>query len=396
MLSVTILLAILLLAINIGNICVSERQSRQMIDILLEEETMLQPLPGGDKPKGFLDAPTDANSRMSAVYFTVRAGGSRNVFQINTSRMADMTEKEAEEIYQEAMEEGTVEGKIDKFLYKVSINERDGSSVCLFLDTTVQFHGILRVMFFSVAAGTACWLAMLLFVTLISKRAIRPIAENIERQKQFVTDAGHEIKTPLAIIMANTEAMELYEGENKWSRNIREQIVRLNGLMENLLMLAKDEESRNTTKRSNVMLSSEVVKGTEMFKASFELKGLEVKSQIDADIYVKGDRQQLKRLIPILLDNAVKYSPPGGKIDVSLKKHGKTAIFSIRNQCENLPECPPEKLFDRFYRGDEARTQGEGGYGIGLSSAKTIVGLHKGKITAAYYPPDEIEFTVTL
>lgn len=396
MLAVTILLVVLLVAINIGNLYVSERQSRQMLGALMKEETMMQPPPRNDKPRGLLGAPLDANSRMSAVYFVVKADSRHNIFEINTSRIADISEKDAKALCQTVIDRGVSEGKIQDFLYRVSVSERDGSTVYLFLDTTMQLRGILHVVLFSLIAGIFCWFAMLFFVIFISKRAIRPIAENMARQKQFVTDAGHEIKTPLAIILANTEAMELYEGENKWSRNIREQTERLSGLMQNLLTLAKAEESQHTIRRETFSLSSEVTEALQMFTEPIGLKGLVVTAQVNNGISVKADREQLRRLLSILLDNAVKYSPPGGSVHLSLERHGKKAVFTIRNQCEKLPECSPEKLFDRFYRADAARTQENGGYGIGLSAARTIVELHGGTIRAAYCQPDEIQFTVTL
>ena len=123
--------------------------------------------------------------------------------------------------------------------------------VVVFLDTSGDIYSYIRVLFLSAAIGIACWLFMLLFVILLSKQAIRPIAENIEKQKQFVTNAGHEIKTPIAIIQSNTEAMELYNGENKWSKNIKEQTVRLNELMKNLLTLARMDESSTNLMQSD-------------------------------------------------------------------------------------------------------------------------------------------------
>lgn len=394
MLAITILLFLLLGAINVGNIYVSGQQDKRMAGMLLDGESMIQPPPRDDGFRGFLEAPMDENSRMSAVYFTVRVDKNHNMFEVNTNRIASISDEEAKEICQDAIDSGVEEGKIQNFRYKASRSVRDGSMVYLFLDTTMQLRGILLVLFFSVIAGGNCWLAMLLLVILISKRAIRPIAENIARQKQFVTDAGHEIKTPLAIILANTEAMELYEGENKWSRNIREQVLRLDGLMQNLLTLAKDEEGQSSVRHENVSMSSIVTEILGMFTEPMELKGLAMTKQIEDGISMRADREQIRRLVSILLDNAVKYAPSKGSVAISLERRGKNIVLGIQNQCEKLPECEPEKLFDRFYRADAARTQENGGYGIGLSAAKTIVERCGGTIKASYLPPDSILFTV--
>lgn len=395
MLAITILLAILLGAINIGNACVSRRQNEQMVRLLLDEETMMHPMPRDNKPKGFWTNPMDENSRMSALYFTVRIDQNENTVKIDTSRIASVSEEEAIEICRSVIDEGLDEGKIQNFRFKTAVSERDNSKVFLFLDTTEQLRNTLYVLFFSLIAGLVCWTAMLLLVVLLSKKAIRPIAENLAKQRQFVTDAGHELKTPLAIILANTEAMELYQGESKWSKNIREQTVRLNGLMQNLLTLAKADESRDMMQTGTFSFSAAVAEALQMFREPMKLKELSLCRQIDPDITMTADKEQIQRLISILIDNAVKYSVQKGTIDISLKRHSKSIVFRIENICEKLPDCEPEKLFDRFYRADAARTQKNGGYGIGLSAARTIAEMYKGTIRASYQQSKKIIFTVT-
>ena len=395
MLAITILLTILLGAINIGNAYVSRQQNEQMVRLLLDEETMMHPMPRDNKPKGFWTAPMDENSRMSALYFTVRIDQNENMIKIDTSRIASVSEEEAIEICRSVIDKGLDEGKIQNFRFKTAVSERDNSKVFLFLDTTVQLRNTLYVLFFSLIAGLGCWAAMLLLIVLLSKKAIRPIAENLAKQKQFVTDAGHELKTPLAIILANTEAMELYQGESKWSKNIREQTVRLNGLMQNLLTLAKADESRDMIQTQIFSLSSAVEEGLQMFREPMKLKELSLCSQIDPDITMTADKEQIGRLLSILIDNAVKYSVQKGTVDISLKQHSNSIVFRIENVCEKLPDCEPEKLFDRFYRADAARTQKNGGYGIGLSAARTIAEMYKGTIRASYQQPEKIIFMVT-
>lgn len=393
MLAIAILLAVLVGAINIGNICMSRQQNEKMLETLLNEKTMMQP--PMDKPKGLLDPPMNENSKMSAVYFTVRVNRLQNVIKVDTGRIADVSEDEAIELYRAVINNGSDDGRIQNFRYRAAESERDGSEVYLFLDVSMQTHNILMVLFFSTVAGLICFFVMLLLVILISKKAIRPIAENLEKQKQFVTDAGHELKTPLAIILANAEAMELYQGENKWSKNIIEQTVRLNGLMQNLLTLAKADESRNTLPTEPVVISSLVEETLRMFSEPMKLKGLGLSQKIDGDICLKANKEQVQRLFSILIDNAVKYSVPRADISVLLEQRGKSWVFQIANTCEEFPDCPPDKLFDRFYRADAARTQKNGGYGIGLSAARTIAELYGGTIEAFYHQPNTIAFTVT-
>lgn len=396
MLAITILLIVLLGAINIGNIFITQRQNEQMLQMLLNEESVSQPpkIKDKDRPKGFLEAPMDENSKMSSVYFTVTVGKSSEIVDVNTKHIASISEEEAAEICKTVIGEGSAEGRIQSFSYNSVQTEHDGNRIYLFLNTSLQVRNILLVLFFSVTAGILCWLIMLLLVIFISKKAIRPIAENIERQKQFVTDAGHEIKTPLSIILANTEAMELYQGESKYTENIREQTLRLNGLMQNLLSLAKADESRNAVVTENFSLTDCVSETLQMFSEPMELKEINLYKKIEEGIEIKANKEQIKQLISILADNAVKYSVKNGIVSVTLEKKGKGSVFRIENTCAALPECPPEKLFDRFFRADTARTQQNGGYGIGLSAAKTITELYGGTIKASYRKPDRIIFTV--
>ncbi len=393
MLAVGLLLAVLLGAINVGNVALTARQSRQTADMLLNEARRGQPPPKEDPPRGFLAAPTDANARMAALYFTVLVGADDAQMQINTERIADVTAEEAEALCRQAMAKSQSAGRVGRFLYRAAPNERAGGTLYLFLDTAAQRRSVLRVAFFSLTAGLACFVAMLFFVILLSKKAIRPIAENMERQKQFVTDAGHEIKTPLAIILANAEAMALYEGENKWLKNIREQTVRLNGLMQNLLALAKGDEAVSPPDLQPVALSEELNRTLETFAEPMRQKELTVTAAVPPGLTLRADPEQLRRLLLILFDNAVKYSPRGGEVQLTCRAEGKKVELTLQNQCEALPNCPAEKLFDRFYRADAARTHADGGYGVGLSIAKTIVEAHGGTLRAAYLPPNAIAFT---
>lgn len=396
MLAITILLVSLLGALNIGNAYVSKSQNEQIINSLLNSETMKQ-LPHTEKrPMEFLSAPMDENFKMASVYFTIRTDSSDNIISADVNRIANISEEDAKEIFNEVIHSESSEGKISSFRYKSAINEHDNSKVYLFLDTTRQTHDILRVLMLSSLIGFFCWMAMLLLVILLSKKAIRPVAENIERQKQFVTDAGHEIKTPLAIILSNTEAMELYNGENKWSKNIKEQVNRLNGLMQNLLTLAKSDENGFDDIKESVSLSELTETITDMFHENAKLKSICIEKNIEQNITCIVNKELFSRLISILMDNAVKYSNPNGKIEILLNQREKHIYLEISNTCDHLPQCPANRLFDRFYRADSARTQKNGGYGIGLSAAKSIVQLHKGTINAKYKNDNTIVFKVKI
>lgn len=271
-------------------------------------------------------------------------------------------------------------GTYSGFLYRISETKRAEGKVIILLDNGMQISSFFTILFISVGAGIFGWLMMLLLVILLSRKTIAPVARSIEKQKQFVTNAGHEIKTPLAIILANTDAMELHNGENKWSKNIRAQTLRLSGLMQNLLMLAKMDESSTKLPMCEFDISTAAEDTVGAFIEPAALKGIMIEQNIKKGIRLNGNRDSIVQLMTVLLDNAVKYTESGGVIRAELYGSEKNITLSIANTCEPIDH--PEKLFDRFYRGDSARTQKNGGYGIGLSVAQAIAELHKGSITA--------------
>jgi len=344
--------------------------------------------------RGFMMDALTEDDRLSAVYFTVRVG-SDGTAAADVSRISSVTEAEAAALAERARAAGKTEGRLESFRYASAVN-REGETVWVFLENSSRRNAVLRVAALSALAGVGGWLLMLGLVVLLAKRTIAPIAENMERQRQFVTDAGHELKTPLAIIQANTEAMELIAGENKWSRNIKAQTQRLTELTRNLLTLARAEELPAQGSFAPLDLSALVEKTAQMFQTPMERKQLRLEAELEPGISVRGSETQLGNLCSILLDNAVKYATPGSALKLRLKAGEKTCTLRLENRCERLPDCPPDRLFDRFYRGDAARTQSSGGFGIGLSAAQVITLQHRGRLEAEYPAEDRIAFTVTL
>ena len=256
-------------------------------------------------------------------------------------------------------------------------------------------HRILSMLGLSTVGVGLCWLGMLALVVVLSRRAIEPVAESIVRQKEFVTNAGHELKTPLAIIRANTEAMELRQGESKWSRNIKEQTVRLGGLMENLLVLARMDEAAGPPPAEPVDLTTLAEETVRSFREGAALRGILLEEDLKPGVLVRSDRSHMSQLLSILLDNAVKYTEPEGRIGVALGHQGDQVILRVENGPAMLTG-DPSRLFERFYRGDPARTQKTGGSGIGLSAAQAIVETWRGTIRAETKGEDRVVFTVTL
>ena len=406
MAAISVLLLILLGAINGLNFWQTDRQTDRLLETLTRQaaaaprsEPGMLPFPdmsGKREPGDFFSPPVTEDHAMSARYFCVWFDREGSVARTDIGRISSVSGEEAKEYAEKIYEQGKESGRLNRFEYR-RMPARDGQGeLLLFLDTSAQRYALLLVLALSAGIGILCWFGMLLLVILLSNKAILPIARNLEKQKQFVTDAGHEIKTPLAIIMANTEAMELCGGETKWSRNIKAQTARLGGLMQNLLVLARLDEGVEELPASDFSMSRLLEEALPTFCESAALKNVMIEAKIGQGIELHSNRENLLRLVSILLDNAVKYVPKGGEIAVTLKRQGRETLLQVENDCEELPVDEPEKLFDRFYRGDSARTQKSGGYGIGLSAAQAIVENCKGEIRAEYRGDSRIVFTVRI
>lgn len=334
------------------------------------------------------------NYKNAAAYFFATVDAAGEIVSVDAVRISG-DDGALRPLVQDVLDRGEESGLTDVYRFK-STALPGGGKAYVFHDISYQRYAVVRVAYTSLLVGILCIEIMYFFVRVLARRAILPIAQNMERQKQFITDAGHELKTPVAIIMANTEAMELCTGETKWSRNIREQAQRLSGLTQNLLTLAKIDENTFRETVETVSLTDTVNNVTAMFIEPAALKHILIESDVAENVTLTANPDMMTRLISTLLDNAVKYASSDSTVFITLQPAEEGAVFVIKNRCDELPQCEPEKLFDRFYRADAARTQKKGGYGIGLSAAQAIVELHKGTISVQYEPENVIAFTVRL
>lgn len=395
MVAVTVLMLLMLGTINVVNILMVDQQVEKNLLMIAENEGIIPAAPSIPPQEAGRGPKNEYDTFLASNYFVVRFDDDGEIMLTDISRVASLTESEAREMARQVYSSGHRQGRMGRFRFVLRESRLMPGEVAVFLDASGERHSYGQVLLLSLGIGTVCWAGMLLLVTLLSKRAIRPVAENMQRQKQFITNAGHEIKTPLAIIQANTEAMELYNGENKWSRNIRAQITRLTGLTNNLLALARMEEEKQTT-FAPVGLSRIIEESVASFAESLQLRGITMQLDVAPNVTVTGSRDQLGQLVSILLDNAAKYTNTGGFVQVQLRLAEKYVQLSVANSVDRLPDVPAQKLFDRFYRADDARTQKSGGCGIGLSVAQTVVELHGGKLIAAYEGLNHICFTVKI
>ena len=238
--------------------------------------------------------------------------------------------------------------------------------------------------------------SVFVLIVLISKRVIAPIQETYIKQKQFITGASHELKTPLAIISSNADVLEMMNGDSKWTQNIHNQVDRLTSLVNSLVVFSRMEE-KDTVERTRFDLTNALESRIEDFNELAHFQKKNIVTDIDSDLYYFGEEASIVQLMDILLENAIKYAPEDSGISVSLKKNRKYAILKVSNKAI-VQKGDLSKVFERFYRLDESRNSAIKGYGIGLSMAQLIAEKHKETIRA-YAPEDgifkiEVRFTL--
>ena len=223
-----------------------------------------------------------------------------------------------------------------------------------------------------------------MLVLLLSSRAIRPEIENSRKQKQFITNASHELKTPLAVIRANTEVIEMLQGESEWTQSTMHQVDRMDGLVQNLVMIARAEEQEDRSAMGEIDVSRVVVDSVDPFRALARQEEKELVCNVAKDVRMMADGSAIQQLCTLLVDNAIKYCDDGGRVtvEVSQPKKGRVTLV-VQNTFANGRKAQFNRFFERFYRDDQAHSNG-GGYGIGLSVAESICKRYRGGIKAVW------------
>lgn len=233
-------------------------------------------------------------------------------------------------------------------------------------------------------------------VIILSKIALKPVEESYRKQKNFITNASHDIKTPLTIINAGTEVIELEHGEGEWTKEIKKQTQRLTSLTDKLVFLSRMDEENQKIDMRDFSLSEVLADAVAPYANMSAAKGLNFSLDLQPDVVCRGNEEMLGRAFALLLDNAMKYTSERGEIFVSLKKKGKSVELRFKNTAEGLETGNHNEIFERFYRSDRSRNSKTGGHGIGLSVVKAIVTAHKGKIAAYCADGKTMEFLINL
>lgn len=348
------------------------------------------PTPPGDFPQSPFITP---ETQFSTRFFTVLVDGDGNILQENIEHISSVSETEARDYAKSALNMKGERGWVSDYRYKVSETEYGQLVVFVNGETNKAMTNHLLYTVFFVLAGS--FLLILLLILFISKKAVKPAAESYEKQKQFVTDANHELKTPLTLILSNVDIVESEIGKNEWLDDIRSEGERMGALINQLVALSRMDEDNANLAVTEFNLSEMASDTISEFAGLAAEKQKNLAVAIEPSIRYHGDEGLIRRLLCILLDNAIKYCDLNGGIQVSIYAKGRYPIISVENSYRNVEKEELNRFFDRFYRADKARTF-TGGFGVGLSIAKGIARQHKGDIIVYKKDSAHIGFKVTL
>lgn len=343
---------------------------------------------GGRLPEADLEAENLQNmgpqvlfrekARFDIRFFFAYFDESGNLLSVDTKEDSEVTQKEAESYSRHVFRE--TEGRGWKSGYRYRQYRTDSGWTILFAEGSMN-KSMTQMQLLAIGAVIAGAVAVVfLMIILLSRRAVKPAAQAYERQKQFITDANHELKTPLTLIMTNLDIVEAELGRSEWIDDIRSEGERMSDLINQLILLTRMDENLPGKNYTHFNLSSTMSEIFSGFQMLAEENGKKFYAKIDPEIPYYGDEEEICRLLGILFENAVKYCDPQGVITVSLsgKRHPQ---IRVENTCQGAEDLELDRLFDRFYRGDKARSF-TGGFGIGLSIARSIVRNHRGEISA--------------
>ncbi len=323
-------------------------------------------------------------AQYEARFFVADISEDGQVVHLDTSRIISVDSDDAKEYIQKALGTSKEKGFIGDFRFIKTDSEEDEGMKIIFLDCGRRLAAFHRFMLISILMGAAGCIIVFLVFLFAAGRIIRPIAESYEKQKRFITDAGHEIKTPLTIISANVDLLREDVGENESIDDIAEQTERLSELTKDLVFLSKMEEPDRQLVKVDFPVSDLVSETAASFTAVAQAQKKEYQINVQPSLTMNGAPEEIRRLASILIENAMKYSPEGGSVKVNLEMQKKNIVLSVFNTTfEPMAQQDLSRLFERFYRTDASRNSETGGHGIGLSIAKAITENHGGKITAS-------------
>ena len=318
-------------------------------------------------------------------YFAIIYDQSGKINNVITHHTAVVSEKEADVYGQAALDSKSEFGRYSDYYYQVA-KMKDGATIVVYLDSSDIISANIRLQYVTLGMILFGVILAAVFTVYFSKWAIASEVRNMEAQKGFITNAGHELKTPLAVIKANTEMMEMIGGSNEWTESTVRQVDRMSGLISNLVMIARAEESEfaNENICDDCDITAAVAETVKNFESVAAGSGKRLEKEIEEDVRMKASDSQIRQLASLLIDNAIKYCDDDGMIKVVLSRKGRTTQLSVSNDYRDGEGKDYTRFFDRFYREDQSHNTDKGGFGIGLSIAEAIVKAYRGSINVAW------------
>jgi two-component system sensor histidine kinase CiaH len=388
-----IVILIIFSSIILGSYFQVVKRADQILEILMQNDGGF---PEDDQFTEFINEinAISAETPYSTRFFYVKYFNESKNYGVDIGKVSSISEEQALTYSARALDKESERGFIDHFRFFQK--DKEFGKLLIFVDCSRDLNLHYSLVLSGLVVSLIALVAVALIARILSQKAVEPIVQAYERQKQFITDAGHELKTPLAVIKTNAEVLELTTGKSKWLSSVKNQVNRLDYLVGSLLDLAKlDENTARESKEEFVLTDTvqEVIDNLQLLATSDQKR---IVSDLDPNILFKGNAESIQKLISILVENAVKYSDPQTDILVSLKKEERKIILLTKNQASDLKKGNYAQLFDRFYRDDVSRNSQKGGHGIGLTIAKTIVEQHSGTITAYSTDGKTLEIKVVL
>lgn len=398
--AVSIMLISIIGILNASKYATSEKRINKILDLLSKNNGVL---PDEEVVEKILGRKTNPDIIVQYRYFSAYVDSTNKVITMNTEHIANLSETDVIFYIRKILSGKNRYGNFtttdgQKFAYKLSLHE-DESKLIVVLDTTSYIEDRADLIDTSVFIFFSNLVFFIIIFVIFSGKVMMPFMENYRNQKAFITNAGHELKTPLAIISANNELCEIIGGENEWTKSTKEQVERMTDLINRLVVLARFEEKsedKSDVSEKNINFSDIVTKSANSFKSMAIKGGKNFESNIQKNLCISGDDGAIYELVNILIDNANKYCDDGGTVGVGLLQHGitfKKAKLVVYNTYKSGKGVDYSRFFERFYREDKSHNSNVSGYGVGLSIAGNIVKRHKGKIHISY-KNDTIYFNV--
>ncbi|MBR4425911.1 MAG: HAMP domain-containing histidine kinase [Oscillospiraceae bacterium] len=391
MLAVLIVLTLLVSGINLAYRSISIDGLDHMLDMIAANQGRIPENVPGTAPWGFRMTP---ETPFETRFFLVRRMAGGEDVAVQTDYIASVSAEDAETYLRQALAAGQTRGFVAQYRF-LRVQEADGT-VFVFLDSSRQLQAFRTLLLISSLITCAALCLTFFLVWLLSSRVIRPTLRSIESQKRFITDASHEIKTPLTVISSYADVMCMEDEQNEWARGIQKESHRLAQLVADLVLLSRWDEEEPIRETRRFDLSRAIWDTVTPYKHLAEAGGMRFSVQIAEGLQLEGDEGAIQTALSTLLENAVKYSLPDSEIHLTAEKLKRSVSIQVSNACALPEDLELERLFDRFYRADPSRSRDSGGAGVGLSIARAILEAHGGKIAASREAGDRVLFRITL